>query len=68
MDDVFVLWGGSWRCVGIGFAMPNSAFWGPQCEPESGDWYARHLYYPGHWQYDVHVKKYGNRRISGLRT
>lgn len=23
------------------------AHWGPQCEPEAGDWYARHMYSPG---------------------
>ena len=43
------------------------AHWGPQCEPESGDWYARHMYYPGHWQYDVHVKKYGNPKDFGFK-
>ena len=43
------------------------AHWGPQCQPESGDWYARHMYYPGHWQYDVHVKKYGNPAEFGFK-
>ena len=43
------------------------AHWGPQCEPESGDWYARHMYYPGEWQYDVHVKKYGNPKDFGFK-
>ena len=43
------------------------AHWGPQCEPESGDWYARHMYYPGHWQYDVHVKKYSNPKDFGFK-
>ena len=43
------------------------AHWGPQCEPESGDWYARHMYYPGHWQHDVHVKKYGNPKDFGFK-
>ena len=40
---------------------------GTQCEPESGDWYARHMYYPGEWQYDVHVKKYGNPKDFGFK-
>ena len=43
------------------------AHWGPQCEPESGDWYARNMYYPGEWQYDVHVKKYGNPKDFGFK-
>ena len=61
-------WGG---VVGWVFGFESSAFggalWGPQCEPESGDWYARHMYYPGHWQYDVHVKKYGNPKDFGFK-
>ncbi len=43
------------------------AHWGPQCEPESGDWYARHIYYPGQWQYDVHVQKYGKPKDFGFK-
>ena len=43
------------------------AHWGPQCEPESGDWYARNMYYPGNWQYDAHVKKYGNPKDFGFK-
>ncbi len=35
------------------------AHWGPQCEPASGDWYARHMYFENEWQYNVHVEKYG---------
>lgn len=43
------------------------AHWGPQCEPESGDWYARHMYYPGEWQHDVHQRKYGNPKNFGFK-
>ena len=43
------------------------AHWGPQCEPESGDWYARHMYYPGEWQYNVHLEKYGNPKDFGFK-
>lgn len=43
------------------------AHWGPQCEPESGDWYARHMYYPGEWQYNVHLQKYGNPKDFGFK-
>lgn len=42
------------------------AHWGPQCEAESGDWYARHMYYEYHWQNHNHVKKYGNPNDFGL--
>ena len=27
------------------------AHWGPQCQPEQGDWYARHMYLEGEAQY-----------------
>lgn len=43
------------------------AHWGPQCEPESGDWYARHMYYRGHWQYNAHVSKYGDPAVFGFK-
>ncbi|MBQ8283358.1 MAG: alpha-L-fucosidase [Paraprevotella sp.] len=43
------------------------AHWGPQCQPESGDWYARHMYYSGHWQYNVHVQKYGHPSEFGFK-
>ena len=43
------------------------AHWGPQCEPEAGDWYARNMYYPGEWQHDFHVKKYGDPKVFGFK-
>ena len=43
------------------------AHWGPQCEPERGDWYARHMYVPGHWQYNEHVKRYGHPSEFGFK-
>lgn len=43
------------------------AHWGPQCEPESGDWYARNMYYPSQWQQEVHIKKYGNPKDFGFK-
>ncbi len=33
--------------------------WGLQCQPESGDWYARNMYYRGHWHFNHHKEKYG---------
>ena len=31
------------------------AHWGPQCQAEAGDWYARNMYFPGEGQYNYHV-------------
>src|SRR4051794_9916127 len=30
------------------------AHWGPQCQPEQGDWYAQHMYDPSHAHYKFH--------------
>lgn len=43
------------------------AHWGPQCEPEAGDWYARHMYSEGHWQYKYHIEKYGHPSEFGFK-
>lgn len=43
------------------------AHWGPQCEAEDGDWYARHMYYPGSGQYNWHVAHYDNPKNFGLK-
>ena len=43
------------------------AHWGPQCEPEAGDWYARFMYYSGSWAYNFHVSKYGNPSQFGFK-
>ncbi len=43
------------------------AHWGPQCEPEAGDWYARFMYYSGSGAYNYHVSKYGNPAIFGFK-
>ena len=42
------------------------AHWGPQCQPELGDWYGRHMYIQGHYQYDHHLKAYGHPTRSGF--
>ena len=41
--------------------------WGPQCEPEAHDWYARHMYIPGHWQYNHHLEHYGDPSKLGFK-
>lgn len=43
------------------------AHWGPQCEPERGDWYARGMYEEGHWQYKSHLENYGHPSKLGFK-
>jgi alpha-L-fucosidase len=43
------------------------AHWGPQCQPEAGDWYARNMYDEGNGQYKFHVKKYGHPSEFGFK-
>ncbi len=31
------------------------AHWGPQCQPEDGDWYARNMYFEGNRQYQYNI-------------
>ncbi|MBV8781615.1 MAG: alpha-L-fucosidase, partial [Phycisphaerae bacterium] len=43
------------------------AHWGPQCEPEDGDWYARAMYIEGSPQYKDHLKRYGPPSTFGFK-
>lgn len=43
------------------------AHWGPQCEPEHGDWYAREMYMEGNAHYNFHLKKYGHPSVFGFK-
>lgn len=43
------------------------AHWGPQCQPETSDWYARNMYLPGSWQYKHHVETYGHPGKVGFK-
>ncbi|MFL6630868.1 MAG: alpha-L-fucosidase [Massilia sp.] len=43
------------------------AHWGPQCEPEHGDWYARGMYEEGSAHYRYHVEKYGHPSKFGFK-
>lgn len=43
------------------------AHWGPQCQPESGDWYARGMYQEGSRQYKIHLEKYGHPSKFGFK-
>ena len=42
------------------------AHWGPQCEPEFGDWYGRLMYVQGHPAYEHHVRTYGHPSTTGF--
>jgi len=43
------------------------AHWGPQCQPEAGDWYARGMYQEDSWQYKIHLQKYGHPSKFGFK-
>ncbi len=43
------------------------AHWGPQCEPERGDWYARNMYSESGWQARFHRDNYGHPSQFGFK-
>ena len=43
------------------------AHWGPQCQPEMGDWYAQRMYQPTNAAYKFHVQKYGHPSKFGFK-
>jgi alpha-L-fucosidase len=43
------------------------AHWGPQCQPEYGDWYAKNMYIEGSPQYEYHLKTYGHPSKFGFK-
>ncbi|WP_341841697.1 alpha-L-fucosidase [Chitinophaga caseinilytica] len=43
------------------------AHWGPQCEPEYGDWYAQSMYHEGSATYKYHCEKYGHPSKFGFK-
>lgn len=43
------------------------AHWGPQCQPEHGDWYARGMYQEGSDHYKFHCEKYGHPSKFGFK-
>jgi alpha-L-fucosidase len=43
------------------------AHWGPQCEPEQGDWYARNIYVQGSGQHKSHLAEYGHPSTNGFK-
>ena len=71
-----------WQSLASGYRHPDWfrdaklgiwAHWGPQCQPEWGDWYARALYQQGRnpWDvgetaYDNHLRRYGHPSRTGF--
>lgn len=43
------------------------AHWGPQCQPEQGDWYGRFMYDEGSDQNKWHVENYGHPSKVGFK-
>lgn len=43
------------------------AHWGPQCQAEAGDWYARFMYYENSGAYNWHVEHFGEPETFGLK-
>jgi alpha-L-fucosidase len=43
------------------------AHWGPQCQPEHGDWYARSMYQEGSSDYKFHLAEYGHPSTNGFK-
>src|SRR5256886_13093638 len=43
------------------------AHWGPQCQPEHGDWYARSMYEQGSDDYKSHLAEYGHPSTNGFK-
>src|SRR5660397_165868 len=43
------------------------AHWGPQCQPEQGDWYARFMYEEGSAYNKWHVQNYGHPTKAGFK-
>lgn len=66
----------TWESLAAGFAVPEWfrdaklgiwAHWGPQCQPEMGDWYAQRMYQPKNAAYKFHVQKYGHPSKFGFK-
>ncbi len=43
------------------------AHWGPQCQPEHGDWYAHYMYDQSHADYKSHLVEYGHPSTNGFK-
>jgi alpha-L-fucosidase len=66
----------TWESLAANFQVPDWyrdakfgiwAHWGPQCQPEMGDWYAQRMYQPANAVYKSHVQKYGHPSKFGFK-
>ena len=66
----------TWESLSAGYQTPEWfrdaklgiwAHWGPQCQPEMGDWYAQKMYQPNNAVYKFHVEKYGHPSKFGFK-
>jgi len=66
----------SWDSLASGYQVPDWfrdakfgiwAHWGPQCQPEMGDWYAQRMYQFDGSIYKFHVQKYGHPSKFGFK-
>jgi alpha-L-fucosidase len=66
----------TWESLASGYKVPDWfrdakfgiwAHWGPQCQPEMGDWYAQKMYQFNGAVYKFHVQKYGHPSKFGFK-
>jgi len=66
----------TWESLAAGYQTPDWfrdakfgiwAHWGPQCQPEMGDWYAQKMYQPNNPVYKFHCEKYGHPSKFGFK-
>jgi len=66
----------SWESLGSGYQVPEWfrdakfgiwAHWGPQCQPEMGDWYAQKMYQFGGADYKFQCEHYGHPSKMGFK-
>jgi alpha-L-fucosidase len=66
----------TWESLGARYQVPDWfrdakfgiwAHWGPQCQPEMGDWYAQKMYQFNGAIYKFHVEKYGHPSKFGFK-
>ena len=67
--------GASWASLASEYRVPDWfrdakfgmwAHWGPQCQPEAGDWYGRLMYVQGQPAYAHHLEHYGHPSRTGF--
>jgi alpha-L-fucosidase len=66
----------NWESLAASYSIPEWyrdakfgiwAHWGPQCQPEMGDWYAQRMYQFGGTIYKFHVENYGHPSVFGFK-